>query len=134
MRENQVARQQMAEQLAETKEYVERQTKHNKLHSMQGRMVRDLEAKMAELPIATQPPQELKFLCDMYDLEEHIARLGEVVRFEIPPIPLMTALPDYVEFQEFDYVASAPRELNLSRGVSIEAESVHIYVVESGNS
>ena len=136
MREDQVLRQQMAEQQAETNEYVERQIKHNKLHSMQGRMVRDLEAKMAELQMATPPPQELKFLCDMQDLEEHIARLGEIVRFEIPSLPLMTALPEYLEFQEFDSVeyASAPRELNLSRGVSIEAESGHIYVEEWGNS
>ena len=86
--------------------------KHNKLHSMQGRMVRDLEAKMAELQMATPPPQELKFLCDMQDLEEHT---------------------DYVEFQEFDSVASAPGELNGPRGVSIEAESRHIYVAEWGN-
>ena len=46
MRHNQVARQQMEEQLAETREYLERQIKHNKLHSMQGRMIRDLEAKI----------------------------------------------------------------------------------------
>ena len=91
MRQNQVSRQQMAEQLAETNEYVKRQIKHNKLHSMQGRMFRDLEAKMAELQMATPPPQELKFPCYMQDLEEHIARVGEMVQFEIPPIPLMTA-------------------------------------------
>ena len=107
--------------------------KHNKLHSMQGGMVRDLEAKMAELQMATPPTQELKFLCDMQDLEEHIARLGEIVQFEIPPIPPMTATPDYVEFQEFDSVASAPGELNGPRGVSFEAESRHIYVAERGN-
>ena len=90
---------------------------------------------MAELQMATPPPQELKFLCDMQDLEEHIARLGEIVRFEIPSIPPMTALPDYVEFQEFESVeyASAPGELNRPRGVSIEAESGHIYVAEWGN-
>ena len=102
---------------------------------MQGGMVRDLEAKMAELQMATPPPQELKFLCDMQDLEEHIAHLGEIVQFEIPPIPPMTALPDYVEFQDVDSVeyASAPGELNGPSGVSIEAESGHIYVAEWSN-
>ena len=90
---------------------------------------------MAELQMATPPPQELKFLYDMQDLEEHIARLGEIVQFEIPPIPPMTALPDYVEFQDVDFVeyASAPGELNRPRGVSIEAESGHIYVAKWGN-
>ena len=81
MRLNQVSRQQMAEQLAVTKEYVKRKIKHNKLHSMQGRMVRYLETKMAELQMATPPPQELKFLCDMQDLEEHIVRPGEIVQY-----------------------------------------------------
>ena len=64
IRHSMLARQQIEQEMTETKESLERQIKHNKLHSLQGRMIRDLEAKMAELLVAAPPPQELKFLCD----------------------------------------------------------------------
>ena len=137
MRENQVAHQQMEQQIAETREYLERQITHNKLHSMQGRMIRDLEAKMAELQVAPPPPQEVRFLCDTRDLEEHIARLGEIVRLDIPPIPPMPEIPNYAAFQQPTVAVgkrgSAPGEFVSPGGVAIEAKSGRIYVADASN-
>ena len=47
---NRVARQQMEQQIAEIRAFLEGQMIHNELHSMQEKMVADLEAKMAQLP------------------------------------------------------------------------------------
>ena len=138
VRENQVARQQMEQQVAETRAFLEGQITHNKLHSMQGRMIRDLEAKMAELQVAPPPPQEVRFLCDTRNLEEHIAHLGEIVRLDIPPIPPMPEIPNYAAFQQpivaVGKQGTAPGELKSPRGVAIEAEFGHIYVADWSNS
>ena len=91
---NQEARQQMEQELIETRSFLKCQIKHDMLHSMQMRIVGDLEAKLAELKSnEQQPPQEVKFLCDTQGLEEHIARLGEIVRPDIPPIPSKIVKP-----------------------------------------
>ena len=136
MRENQVARQQMEQQIAETRAFLEGQMTHNKLHSMQEKMLADLEAKLAELQVGP-PPQEVRFLCDTRDLEEHIAHLGEIVRLEIPPIPPMPEIPNYAAFQQplvaVGKIGSAPGEFKGPRGVAIEAESGHIYVADMKN-
>ena len=137
MRANQVARQEMEREIAETKSFLERQIKHNKLHSLQGRMIRDLEAKMAELQVAAPPPQELRYLCETRDLEEHIARLGEIIQYETPPIPPIPTIPNYAEFEQpivaVGKFGSAPGEFNWPRGVSIETESGRIYVADINN-
>ena len=131
---NRVARQQMEQQIAETRAFLEGQMTHNELHSMQEKMVADLETKMAQLQANAPPPQEVRFLCDTRDLEEHIAHLGEIVRLDVPPIPPMPEIPNYATFQQ-PIVAvgkhgSAPGELNWPYGVSIELESGHIYVAD----
>ena len=133
---NRVARQQMEQQIAETRAFLEGQMTHNELHSMQEKMMADLEAKMAQLQ-ANAPPQEVRFLCDTRDLEEHIAHLGEIVRLDIPPIPPMPEIPNYAAFQQ-PIVAvgkhgTAPGELYTPQGVSIELESGHIYVADCFN-
>ena len=147
MRHNQVACQQMEQELIETRDLLERQIKHNKLHSMQRRIVGDLEAKLAELKLTEQqPPQEVKFLCDTQDLEEHIACLGEIVRIDIPPIPPKTVnrpippkpvIPKYAAFQQ-PIVAVVERGVTPGRfsnplAISIDKESGHIYVVDMNN-
>ena len=135
---NRVARQQMEEQLVESRRMLEGQMTHNKLHSMQERMVAEMEAKMAQLQANAPTPQEVRFLCDTRDLEEHITHLGEIVRLDIPPIPPMPEIPNYAAFQQpivaVRKMGSAPGEFNSPRGVSIEAESGHIYVADMGNS
>ena len=131
---NRVARQQMEEQLAESRRMLEGLMTHNELHSMQERMVADLEIKMAQLQADAPPPQEVRFLCDTRDLEEHIAHLGEIVRLDIPPIPPMPEIPNYAAFQQPIVVVgkhgSYPGELYFPYGVSIELESGHIYVAD----
>ena len=134
---NRVARQQMEEQLVESRRMLEGLMTHNELHSMQERMVAEMEAKMAQLQANAPPPQEVRFLCDTRDLEEHIAHLGEIVRLDIPLIPPMPEIPNYAAFQQ-PIVAvgkdgTAPGELSGLCGVSIELESGHIYVADCFN-
>ena len=138
MRGSQVALQQMEEQLVKSSRMLEGLMIHNELHSMQGRIVAELEVKRAQLQTNVPPPQEVRFLCDTRDLEGHIARLGEIVRLEIPPTPPMPAIPDYAAFQQpivaVGKLGSAPGELKYPQGVSVELESGHIYVSDWGNS
>ena len=138
MRDSQVALQQMEEQLVESRRMLEGLMIHNELHSTQERMVAELEVKRAQLQTNVPPPQEVRFLCDTRDLEAHIARLGEIVRLEIPPNPPMPAIPDYAAFQQpivaVEKQGSAPGELKYPQGVSVELESGHIYVSDWGNS
>ena len=93
---------------------------------------------MVQLQTNAPPPQEVMFLCDTRNLEEHIARLGEIVRLVIPLIPPIPEIPNYAAFQQpivgVGKHGSAPGELNCPQGVSIELESGHIYVVDSNNS
>ena len=133
MRANQVASQQIELQIEETRALLEGQLMHNKLHSMQERLVAELEATRAEIQGNAPPHQDLKFLCDTRDLEGHISRLGEIVQPDIPP-----AVPDYAAFRQPSVAVgkkgSAPGELNWPRGVTIEQASGHIYVADRHNS
>ena len=140
---NRVARQQMEKQIAETRAFLEGQMTHNKLHSMQERIVADLEGKREQLQTNAPPPQEVVFLCDTRDLEEHIARLGEIIKIEIPPkpvnrpIPPKPLIPNYAAFQQpivaVGEVGSVPGKLIQPCGVSIEQETGHIYVADLSN-
>ena len=92
---NWVARQQMEQQIAETRAFLQGQMTHNEFQSLQKRMLTDMEAQMAQ-----SLPQEVRFLCDTRYLVEHIARLGEIVRIDIPPIHPMPETPNYAAFQQ----------------------------------
>ena len=133
---NRVARQQMEQQITETRAFLEGQMTHNLLHSFQAKMVTDLEAKMAEMQVAA-PPQVVSYLCDTRDLEERISRLGEIVQRETPPIPPMPAVPNYATFQQPTVAVgkegSGLGEFKGSSGVSIDSESGHIYVADIFN-
>ena len=130
VRANQVARQQMEEQIAETRALMEGQLIHNKLHSMQARIVAELEATRAEIEANAPPPQNLEFLCDTRDLEERISRLGEIAQ-HIPTVP------NYAAFLQPSVAVgkkgSAPGEFNWPRGVTVEQTSGHIYVADRLN-
>ena len=119
MRANQVVRQEIETQIAETRALLEGQLTHNKLHSVHGRIVAELEATQAEIEANAPPPQELEFLCDTRDTEERIARLGEIVQ-----------QPSVAVGKE----GLAPGELYRPRGVAIEQSSGHIYVADMDNS
>ena len=135
---NRLARQQMEQQVAEARAFLEGQLTHNMLHSIQERIVADLEAKLAELQVAPPPQEEVRFLCDTRDLEEHIVRLGEIVRLDIPPILPMPEIPNYAALQQPSVAVgkkgAGPGEFNWPKGVSIETETGHIYVVDKNNS
>ena len=132
------ARQQMGQQITETRRMLEGLMTHNSLQSMQKRIVADLEAKLAQLQTNAPHPQNVRFLCDTRNLEEHITRLGEVVQHDIPPIPPMREIPNYAAYQQPAVAVgkggSAAAELKWPQGVSIELESGHIYVVDTNNS
>ena len=59
---NQVARQQMEQQITKIRTFLESQMTHNELQTMQEKIVADLEAKMAQLQTNTPPPREVRFL------------------------------------------------------------------------
>ena len=132
MRANQVARREMETQIAETRTLLEEQLTHNRLHSVHGRIVAELEATRAEIVANAPPPQELEFLCDTRDTEERIARLGEIVQLDIPTVPKYAAFlqPSVAVGKE----GRAPGELYWPRGVTIEQSSGHIYVADMHNS
>ncbi|KAI6661724.1 NHL repeat containing protein [Oopsacas minuta] len=137
-RANQVAYQEMKQQLEETRALVEGRMTHNKLHSISDRFVAEMQTKLAELHLNTPPPHVLRFLCDTQDLERSINRLGEISQQEIHSIPHIPVIPKYANFQQpivaVGKKGSAPGEFNGSRGVAIEPESGHIYVADVGNS
>ncbi|KAI6649080.1 PEP-CTERM domain protein [Oopsacas minuta] len=150
MRADLVARQEIGEELVGAKTLLEGQIKHNMLHSMQQRLVGEMEAKVAELHLNAPQAQELRFLCNTQDLEEHISRLGEINQHEIPPIPPMPVflpippipptpvIPNYSAFQQpivaVGKQGSVRGAFNNPRGVTIEPESGHIYVADMNNS
>ncbi|KAI6647946.1 hypothetical protein LOD99_8406 [Oopsacas minuta] len=138
MRTDLVAREEVEEEVDQTRRFIERQIKHNKLHTLQNRMVAEMEAKMAELRLNAQPPQELRFLCDAQDLEERISCLGEIDQHEIRPISPMPSILNYAAFQQpiiaVGKTESGPGEFNGPQGVTIEPESEHICVADMFNS
>ncbi|KAI6649084.1 hypothetical protein LOD99_6805 [Oopsacas minuta] len=138
MRADLVARQEVEEELVGARTLLEGQIKHNMLHSMQQKFVAEMEAKLAELRLNAPQAQELRFLCNTQDLEEHISRLGEINQHEIPPIPPMPVIPNYSAFQQpivaVGKQGSVRGAFNNPRGVTIEPESGHIYVADMNNS
>ena len=134
---NRVARQQMEQQITETRRMLERLMTHKELQSMRDRIVADLEAKREQVQANAPPPQEVRFLCDTRYLEEHFARLGEIVRLYIPPIPPKPEIPKYAAFQKpivaVGKQGSAPGNLSAPHAVAIELKSGNIYVADMQN-
>ena len=131
---NRVSRQQMEQQITETRRMLERLMTHKELQSMQEKIVANLEAKREQLQANAPPPQEVRFLCDTRDLEEHFARLGEIVRLYILPMP---QIPKYAAFQKpivaVGKQGSAPGNLSTPHAVAIELKSGNIYVADMEN-
>ena len=132
---NQCILQEVEEQLVEIHSTVEAKVKHNLLHTMQTRIIREMRAKQTQLRVALPPNQELRFVCGTLDIEEQISRLGEITQIEINPI---TTIPNYAAFQQPTVAVgkqgSVPGELNWPRGVSVDHQTGHIYLADSGNS
>ena len=75
MRASQVAGQQMEEELVASQRLLEVQMKHNLLHSVQEKILGELENKRTELRANVPIPQELKFIYHTKELEEQIDHL-----------------------------------------------------------
>ena len=105
MKQNQAALREKEEQLVESRKMLLGLMTHNDLHTMQERMVADLEAKWAELQANSPSTQEVRLLCDTRDLEEHIYHLGEIVRLEVPPIhPMLHANNPLLLLEHMDHL------------------------------
>ena len=85
--------------------------KHNLLHSVQEKILGELENKRTELRANVPIPQELKFIYHTKELEEQIDHLGEIVLFVIPSSPPKPAappkapiciIPDYASVEFYD--------------------------------
>ena len=135
MRSNQLALKQVEEQLVESSRMLEGMMTHNLLHSMQEKVVAELEAKRAEFQANTLLSQEIVFTCDTQCIDEHIACLGGVVKLEIRPLHMV---PNYEAFQQPTVAVgksgTAPGELNSAQGMFIQPETGHIYLADRENS
>ena len=138
MRDDELAFQQVKQQLAKSRGLIEGELKHNLLHSMRERIVADMECKNAELQARLPPPQELAFVCDTKQLNELIYLLGQIVLVDIPTSPPVQAIPNYSAFHQpilaVGKRGTAPGEFDSPRNISIETESGHIYVTDCNNS
>ena len=134
-RANQVALKQVEEQLVESSKMLEGMMTHNLLHSMQEKVVTELEVKRAEFRANTPLiSQEILFKCDTQYIDKHIDCLGEIVTLEIPSTPI---IPNYAEFQQpivaFGKRGTGPTEFHGPQGFSIQPESGHIYLADREN-
>ena len=130
-------RQQIETQIKETRAFLEGQMTHNMLHSIQEKMLLDLEAKMSEMQVTTPTHQQLTFQCDTQDLERHISCLGEIVSFNKPDIPPKLETLHCTTFQRpivaVGKKGAVPGEFNEPKGVSIDTVTGHIYVADGNN-
>ena len=132
---NKLARQITDEQLKNSRDLLECEMTHNLLRSTQERMVVEIKSKRAQLHAKIPPQQELRFECDIRDLEKHIICLGEIDQYDVP---LIQSAPDYTNFQQPTVVVGkvglVSGEFKLPRAISTDLESGHIYVADMGNS
>ena len=135
IRANHVVLKQVEEQLVESSRILEGLMTHNLLHSMQQNIVAAMKTKLAELQANTPLNQEMIFTCYTHDIDEHIARLGEIHQLDTPSL---SVIPHYATFHQpivaVGKTGTAPGELHSPQGISIELESEHIYLADRENS
>ena len=145
IRANQAAREKIDQQLVESRTLLEGLMTHNVLHSMQERIVNELEAKRAERHAT--PPHKLTYVCNTYEIEERINRLGEIVQTDNvpnqPDLPMsqiqiqMISVPNYGAFHQPTVAVgndgSAPGEFKSPLGLAVDPKSENIYIVDNNN-
>ena len=121
-------RQNMLQQLNDSKAEIQGHMKENPLHSMRERITEEIDKKMRDLQV-TQKETEVVFECDTTQLEQTISVLGQLVEREI------VSTPDYPALQQPSVSVAkkgtAEGELYLPRGVAFDEKSQRIYVTSA---
>ena len=118
---------QTLQQLTDSKSYLQTEMKENVLHSMQEKMVEDIEIKMRQLEVVEREV-ELMFECDTQQLEETISVLGQLVEREILRIPNYPAL---LEARiSVGKHGTGQGELYFPEGIAFDERTQLIYVVK----
>ena len=121
-------RQNMLQQLINSKAEIQRHMKENPLHSMRERMTEEIDTKMRDLQVS-QKETEVVFECDTTQLEQTISVLGQLVEREI------VSTPDYPALQQPSVsvvkMGTAEGELSWPRGVAFDEKSQRIYVANA---
>ena len=127
-------RQNMLQQLIDSKAEIQGHMKENPLHSMRERITEEIDTKMQDLQV-TQKETEVVFECDTTQLEQTISVLGQLVEREI------VSTPDYPALQQPSLSVAksgtAEGELQFPRHVAFDEKSQRIYVTNTefgGNS
>ena len=114
-------RQNMLQQLIDSKAEIQGRMKENPLHSMRERMTEEIDTKMRDL--------EVMFECDTTQLEQTISVLGQLVEREI------VSTPDYPALQQPSVsvakYGTAEGELYYPRGVAFDEKSLRIYATNA---
>ena len=121
-------RQNMLQQLIDSKAEIQGHMKENPLHSMRERMTEEIDTKMRDLQV-TQKETEVMFECDTTQLEQTISVLGQLVEREIVSTPYYPALqqPSISVVKQ----GTAGGELSWPRGVAFDEKSQRIYVTNT---
>ena len=118
-------RQNMLQQLIDSKAEIQGRMKENPLHSMRERMTEEIDTKMRDLQVS-QKETEVVFKCDTTQLEQTISLLGQLVEREI------VSTPDYPALQQPSVSVAkegtAEGELYWPNRVAFDEKSQRIYV------
>ena len=121
-------RQNMLQQLIDSKAEIQGHMKENPLHSMRERMTEEIDTKMRDLEVS-QKETEVLFECDTTQLEQTISVLGQLVEREI------VSIPDYPALQQPSIsvakLGTDEGELYCPRGVAFDEKSQRIYVTNT---
>ena len=121
-------RQNMLQQLNDSKAEIQGHIKENPLHSMRERMTEEIDKKMRDLQMA-QKETEVVFECDTTQLEQTISVLGQLVERKI------VSTPDYPALQQpsVSVVKKGTDEgdLYFPSGVAFDENSQRIYVTNT---
>ena len=121
-------RQNMLQQLIDSKAEIQGHMKENPLHSMRERMTEEIDTKMRDLQVA-QKETEVLFECDTTQLEQTISVLGQLVEREI------FSTPDYPALQQPSVSVAKPGtaegELYFPNQVAFDDKSQQIYITNT---
>ena len=127
-REAVTTRQNMLQQLIDSKADLQGLMKENPLYSMRERMTEEIDTKMQDLQV-TQKETEVVFECDTTQLEQTISVLGQLVEREI------VSTPDYPALQQPSVsvakLGTAEGELFWPNRVAFDEMSQRIYVTNA---
>ena len=118
---------QTIQQLTDTRGHIQTEMKENLLHSMQKKMVEEIETRMRQIKVVEREVEVL-FECDTQQLEKTISVLGQVVERD-PPIPNYPTL-----LQPRMSVGKKGTELECPMGIAFDEITQQIYVANGSQS